>query len=168
MDLPWDGSRFKLSIFETELRRRLWWTLRRLESRCAEENGFQPGSVEHLSEAKFPLNINDEDLRPDATEAPHPRAGCTDMTFCLINFEVVDLISRINNMRAHPVGSDGDKSDSNDVVQKKAAMIEECQTRLESRYLHHCNSSRPFDWMTITFTKLILVSYIEDKTLSVD
>ena len=156
MDLPWDGSRFKLPPFETEMRRRLWWTLCSIESRYAEENGFQPASAGHWSETSFPLNVDDEDLHPEATEAPQPRVGCTDMTFPLISFEIVSLISRINNVQSSGDG-DGAESDSDRVVQKKVDMVEECQARLDANYIQYCSNSRPFDWMTIFFARLLLV-----------
>jgi Fungal specific transcription factor domain len=162
MDLPWDGSRFKLPPFETEIRRRLWWTICSIESRYAEENGFQPASTGQWSETHFPLNVDDEDLHPDATEPPQPRLGCTDMTFPLISFEIVSLISRINNV--HPQGASGDDDDSGGSnvdanFQKKVDMVEECQARLETNYLQYCSSSRPFDWMTVFFARLVLVSF---------
>lgn len=159
MDLPWDGSRFKLPPFETEMRRRLWWTLCSIESRYAEENGFQPASTGQWSETNFPLNVDDEDLHPEATEPPQPRLGCTDMTFSLINFEIVSLISHINRVQPQGAGN-GDKegSDMDNIVQKKVNMLDECRVRLETKYLQYCSSSRPFDWMTIFFARLLLVS----------
>jgi hypothetical protein len=155
MDLPWDGSRFKLSPLETELRRRLWWTICRLESRCAEENGFQPASVECASDTKFPLNINDQDLDPEAAEAPQPRTGFTDMTYSLIGFEVVRLAHRVNKLRI-PDEHNGDP-EARSILEQKLRMVEEYQSVLESNYLRHCSSSRPLDWITINFTKLLLV-----------
>ena len=47
----------------------------------------------------MPLNINDEDLDPAMTQLPAERRGCTDMSFCLIRFEVANTFRRLNYSR---------------------------------------------------------------------
>jgi len=155
MDLPCDGTRFSLPPLEIELRRRLWWTIRRLESRCAEENGFQPACSNYFSDTRFPLNINDQDIGPESKELPLPRIGFTGMTFCLIGFEMVDLISRINQVY---IKSGDAGSEPAEILEQKLMLAEECEAKLQSTYLQHCCNTRPFDWMTMKFTNLMMVS----------
>jgi len=156
MDLANDSPRFKLSPLQVQLRRRLWWTICRLDSRSAEEYGLQPSLWGRITRNTLPLNVNDLDLYPEATEAPQPRTGFTDMALPLVGFEITCLVSAIN---VSPVSENDDGDAQMDqVVARKIKMVEECQARLESDYLQYANASRPFDWMTITFTRLMLVS----------
>lgn len=80
MDLHLDNARLSTSPFEGEMRKRLWWTLCSLECRSAEEYGFHPSVGGQTPDCALPLNVNDEDLDPDATEPPEARSGCTSMT----------------------------------------------------------------------------------------
>ena len=157
MDLSSDAPRLNLSPFDVQLRRRLWWTICRLESRAVEEYGFNPSNVGRLAQDSFPLNLNDEDLYPEATEAPQPRSGFTDMTLPLIGFDITCLVTRINS--SHLLSTETTDSQSENVIQRKIKMVEDCQAGLESKYLQHFNASRPFDWMTMTFNRLMVVSY---------
>lgn len=91
MDLSNDSPRLKLSPFEVQMRRRLWWTICRLDLRTAEAYGLQPSLLETRSRDTLPLNVNDLDLYPEAIEAPVPRTGITDMTLPLVGYEITRL-----------------------------------------------------------------------------
>lgn len=154
MNLHVDGSKFNISPFEVEMRRRLWWNILTLAHRCAEEHGLDPSAVKNNT-TKIPLNLNDSDLDPDAVELPQPRTGCTDMTFCLVTFEIIQSIPWIN----HPGGLGAPaRFEFSTFVEQKENMVEECNLRLQLKYLQFCDSSRRLDWMTVMFTKLALVS----------
>ncbi|KAK1994063.1 fungal-specific transcription factor domain-containing protein [Colletotrichum falcatum] len=88
LGLHLDGSRANLSVFECEMRRRLWWQIVILETRSG--GGFGTGS--HLlpphRDTRIPLNVNDEDLSPAMTTEPRPRDGPTGMSFCIVTYEV--------------------------------------------------------------------------------
>ena len=158
MNLHVDGSKFNFSPFEVEMRRRLWWNIRTFEHRCAEEHGLDPSAVKYTSNTKLPLNINDADLDPDTVEPPEPRMGCTDMTFCLVTFEIILSIPWINQ----PPGGMGAHAgfEFNALIEEKENMVEECHHRLQLKYIQFCDSSRRLDWMTSMFTNLALVSLL--------
>jgi len=83
-----DGTHLKLSPFDTEMRRRLWWTLCTLDLRCAEEMGTDLGIYEQTFDTKFPSNINDADILPDSTEFPLPLDGPSEIALPLVRFEI--------------------------------------------------------------------------------
>ncbi|THZ72897.1 hypothetical protein D6C85_04417 [Aureobasidium pullulans] len=156
MDLSNDSPRLKLSPFEVQMRRRLWWTICRLDLRTAEAYGLQPSLLETRSRDTLPLNVNDLDLYPEAIEAPAPRTGITDMTLPLVGYEITRLVSTINIPDSYDMGADGADARMNQAIARKMRMVGECQTRLQSDYLQYANPSGPFDWMTTTFTRLML------------
>jgi hypothetical protein len=114
-----------------------------------------PASVDHWSEIKLPLNINDDDIDEDSLHFPEPRTGCTDMTFSLIGYEIVRLVSRLNTCRLLP-GVDG-KKPYMESLQEMIKIVENCSAQLEVSYLQACDISRPLDWMIIHSTRVILV-----------
>lgn len=86
-----DGTRAQLSVFETEMRRRLWWMLIQLDVRESVTSGLGTLLLPRNREARLPLNINDDDLDPETTEEPTPRIGFTEMTYCLACYELTGL-----------------------------------------------------------------------------
>jgi len=150
-----DGTVFNLSPFETEMRRRLWWQVVLLDLRAAEDHGTDPTIGEQFFDTKMPLNINDEDISKDSTEFPPERTGCTEMTFCLIRFEVTRTIRRLSyippgNTPCRIVGSSF-------TIEDKERMIEECHRRIESKYLVHCDMSIPLYWVAATVSRYVFI-----------
>ena len=78
-----DGSVLKLSVFATEMRRRLWWYITELDVLVAEECGFPPSQI-HRADARMPLNINDADISTTDTTPPVERSEFTELTWALI------------------------------------------------------------------------------------
>lgn len=156
MDLHMDSPRLHVSPFENEMRKRLWWTICSLECRSAEEYGFHPTIGGQTYDCALPLNVNDEDLDPEATEPPEPRPGCTSMTWALVRFELARIIFQVWNLSSK---REKDSSlDPRDLEAEKERILDEGNRLLETQYLKFCRSSRPFDWMTATFTRLMIVS----------
>ena len=149
-----DGSNFGLGPFETEIRRRLWWHICILDVRSSEDHGTDPSIFEAFYDTKLPLNISDDDISPDSTEPPRERPGCTEMTFCLIRFEVSVTIRRLNYV-APGNGSCTGHGNSRS-VEDKERLIDACHKRLEERYLQYCDMSVPIFWVTATVARLIM------------
>lgn len=149
-----DGLHFGLAPFEIEMRRRLWWQVCILDTRASEDHGCDPTIVEQSFDTKMPLNINDVDISPEMKEFPAERTGCTDISFCLIRFEVANTFRRINYIPPGParcttffVGVS---------LADKERWITECHARLEDRYLKHCDMSVPLFWVTATVARLMM------------
>ncbi|KKP05754.1 fungal specific transcription factor domain-containing protein [Trichoderma harzianum] len=145
-----DGTKFNLSPYETEWRRRLWWHICVLDIRAAEDHGCDPSIYDQNYDTRFPLNINDEDLSPEATVAPPERQGVTDMTFCLLRFEVAVAIRKLNYHG--PVGS---QELALSTVEKRE-FVEGIEKRFYERYINCCDITKPFDWVSAAWARLML------------
>lgn len=150
-----DGSHFGLPPFEIEMRRRLWWQVCILDTRASEDHGCDPTITEQSFDTKMPLNVFDTDLSPEMKVFPSERKGCTDMTFCLIRFEVANTFRRINYVPPGPTQARGDFFASIS-LEDKERWITECHNRLEERYLKHCDMSVPLYWVTATVARLMM------------
>ncbi|KAK3068496.1 hypothetical protein LTR53_013883 [Teratosphaeriaceae sp. CCFEE 6253] len=152
-----DGLHFGLPPFEVEMRRRLWWQVCDLDVRASEDHGCDPTIVEQAFDTKMPLHINDADIGPDTKEFPPARQGCTNMTLCLIRFEVANTFRRINFIPPCGPRTGWDENAAQAVMlQDKEKWITECHQRLEERYLQHCDMSVPLFWVTATVARLMV------------
>ncbi|KAK5122667.1 hypothetical protein LTR85_003930 [Meristemomyces frigidus] len=149
-----DGSHFGLAPFEVEMRRRLWWQVCILDTRASEDHGCDPTIIEQAFDTKMPLNVNDVDISPGMKEFPPERQGCTDISFCLIRFEVANTFRRINYVPPGPMRCT--EFFATVTLQDKEKWITECHQRLEERYLKHCDMSVPLFWVTATVSRLMM------------
>lgn len=149
-----DGSHFGLQPFDIEMRRRLWWQVCILDTRASEDHGCDPTIIEQSFDTKLPLNINDVDIYPDIKDFPPERQGCTDMSFCLIRFEVANTFRRINYIPPGPHRCN--EFFSTVTLNDKEKWITECHQRLEERYLKYCDMSVPIFWVTATVARLMM------------
>ncbi|KAG5919893.1 hypothetical protein E4U42_006393 [Claviceps africana] len=79
-----DGEVLGLDMYETEMRRRLWWHIIHLDGRHAMLSGLsQPPPPLHW-DTKMPSNVNDADIFPGSTAKVRARDGPTEMAFILI------------------------------------------------------------------------------------
>ncbi|KAJ3453720.1 hypothetical protein MRS44_017967 [Fusarium solani] len=102
----------------------------------------------------MPLNVNDADVSPGMTQLPGSRKGFTDMTFCLVGFELANTFRRIQH---GPPGSINSKPsfealDSDD----KERWINECHRRMEETYLANADLTVPPIWAAATLTRLVM------------
>ncbi|OAL04622.1 hypothetical protein IQ06DRAFT_290674 [Phaeosphaeriaceae sp. SRC1lsM3a] len=149
-----DGSHFKLPPFEIEMRRRLWWQVCILDARSSEDHGCDPTIVEAQFDTKMPLNVNDTDLRPDMTEFPEERNSFTDMTFCLLRFEVANIFRRI--LYIPPGPNRCTEFFAGLTIAQKEKWITECHQRMEEKYLSNMDMTQPLCWVTATISRLIM------------
>lgn len=155
-----DGSHFGLPPFDTEMRRRLWWHVSILDNRSSEDHGTDPTFSEQFYDTKLPLNVNDEDIWPGMVEPPVERQGSTEMTFCLIRFEL-SVFNRRLNITAPGVGDlrnrpEGSCMMRDQTLQEKEEMIDRCHRHIEEKYLQHCDMNVPILWVSATVARLIL------------
>jgi hypothetical protein len=150
-----DGSVFGLSPFDTEMRRRLFWQLCILDTRASEDHGSDPSILDYSFDTKFPLSINDDDLDPNATEPPVPREGVSEMTFCLIRYEICNLTRKLTYT---PPGETPWKIAGKQPLslEEKEEMIRDCARHLEKTYLRYCEDAGPLYWVAATVARLIL------------
>ncbi|KIW30712.1 uncharacterized protein PV07_02419 [Cladophialophora immunda] len=147
-----DGTHFGLNPFDTEMRRRLWWQISLLDNRAAEDHGVDPSFTEEFYDTKVPANLNDDDIYPGMKEWPKERVGATEMTFCLIRYEI-GVFSRRFNFTAPGYGPSQVPELS---LEEKEKLIDECHRKLEEKYLRHCDMNMPIYWVAATVARLIL------------
>ncbi|KAK4940915.1 hypothetical protein LTR10_019069 [Elasticomyces elasticus] len=147
-----DGTNFRLNPFDTEMRRRLWWHLSILDNRSAEDHGADPTFDEQFYDTKLPMNFNDEDIFPGMKDYPPERTGSTEMTFCLIRFEL-GVFSRRLNFTA-PGKAPGQEPEVS--IEEKEKLIDDIHRSLEEKYLRHCDMNTPILWVAATVARLIL------------
>lgn len=94
MGLHRDGTQFDLTPFETEIRRRLWWTILVLDLRSAEEVGMELTIPDSSFDTQMPLNIDDADISPSSVEAPIPHVGKSDVAITLVRCEILKVSRR--------------------------------------------------------------------------
>lgn len=150
-----DGAVFGLSPFDTEMRRRLWWQVCILDCRASEDHGSDPSILDYTFDTKYPLSINDDDLDPSATEAPVPREGVSEMTFCLIRYEICSLTRKLTYTPPGdvPCRLSGKKELS---LEEKEELIRDYAKHLEKTYLRYCEDAEPLYWVAATVARLII------------
>ncbi|KAF2754981.1 hypothetical protein EJ05DRAFT_467985 [Pseudovirgaria hyperparasitica] len=149
-----DGTHFSLTPFEIEMRRRLWWQVCILDARSSEDHGSDPTISEAQFDTQMPLNVNDADLYPEMRELPESRKGFTEMTFCIIRFEVANMFRQIVYVPPGPVKCPSQFANLS--IQDKETWITNCHTRLEETYLKEVDMTIPLFWVTATVSRLIL------------
>lgn len=134
-----DGTNFDLDPFETEIRRRLWWTIFSQAIRSSEENCVESVPFTLYADTKLPLNINDDDISPQTKTWPKPHEGYTEMTSCLIRYELFETLLQIHRLNS----KEHDQSGRTELLAKKERLIDECSKRIERKYLRHCDLTMP-------------------------
>lgn len=136
------------------MRRRVWWNICVLDLRTAEDYGSDPTITEPSYDTKLPLNIDDAEISPDSNQSPDDRLGCTEMTFCLLRFEVSTTVRRLDYV---PPGAGTCRGlAATFSLQDKERSIEDCHKRLEERYLKYCDMTVPLFWVTATVARLVM------------
>lgn len=142
-----DGTILGLSIFETELRRRLWWQIVLLDGRSAELCGSGSSLLTPVWDTKTPLNVNDSDLNPNMREMPVEHTGLTEMAFCLLRYEFGTFL------RSGPTtafdGSWQKLSSAALSSSEKEKAIKELEQLLERKFLRFCDPSIPLHFQCV-------------------
>ena len=145
------------TVFEAEMRRRLWWALVLFDSRISEMSDHKCTTLNPTWDCKVPLNINDSDLRPEMKELPVTRETLTDATFIAVRGELGNFIRHakfhldfttpalkpiINTARHGTISS--------------VTKLDLLQKRIEDRYLSHCDPENAVHFLTLWFTQLVI------------
>ncbi|KAE8326993.1 fungal-specific transcription factor domain-containing protein [Aspergillus sergii] len=144
-----DGSRLGLPIFETEMRRRLWWQITVVDAAISRMSG-STSSLYPLTDTRIPLNVNDSDLDVEMQETPPESSAATEMIFCLMRYELGQWLDR--QSRSKPVAFDGyweTISRGSTPIEEKDRMIKELEDIIERKFAVHCDPSIPLHLMTM-------------------
>jgi hypothetical protein len=138
-----DGKHFpELSSFDREMRRRVWWYLHYLDCCASEDHGSDAATAELNFDTRRPLNVDDSALHANAIETSiKDRDGLTDMTFCLIRYEVAQTRRLIKASRT---------------LTQKENLLKACHQRLESRYLVYCQHGGTLYWLAENIARMTI------------
>ncbi|KAJ5354635.1 fungal-specific transcription factor domain-containing protein [Penicillium brevicompactum] len=161
MGLHRDGTKFGLTPFELEMRRRLWWSVYLLDSQSSELHAIDTQIAEGSYDTQFPLNINDADLSAESTQTPEPHSGFTDMSFCLVRIEMIvshrrSTLGAPGCERNEKVSAKATGSIGPNAREERLRDLATIHNRLRDRYLQFCDMSEPTQWVTATVIRLAL------------
>ncbi|OIW23815.1 hypothetical protein CONLIGDRAFT_657415 [Coniochaeta ligniaria NRRL 30616] len=156
-----DGTNFPhLTPFEIEMRRRLFWSLLMLDLRSAEDQGTECIISDGSFDTQLPLNINDADIGPDSTEFPENREGSTDITFCLVRFEICNL-ARQMHQESTTVAPNMTREETLKMLQERENSLLEVYNRLEVKYLRDSSAEEnPMYWVAGNIARVIMAKMI--------
>lgn len=143
MGLHRDGTMLGLSPFQTEMRRRIWWHIVHMDCRTSYFSSTKPSTDLFLGDAKFPLNVDDEDLSPEMTQLPSERTGLTSIVLCVIRCHIADFSMKILPCgidNAHATNIEG----SSLTLAEKDAAINQIEDALETKFLRYYDPSNAF------------------------
>lgn len=138
------------SIFEAEMRRRLWWSLVSFDHRINEVSSSRSSVIDPTWDCKVPLNVNDSDLRPEMKEPPVVHERSTEAVFAVARSAFWNYLRHttfhldFTNPTLKPLAkrlSNESSSDESDMVQLERIM--------DSRYLKFCDPENPIHFMTL-------------------
>ena len=135
MGLHREGTTLGLSPFETEMRRRIWWHIVHVDGRISDLSGTKQSMDIFMTDAKRPLNVEDEDLSPDMANLPSERSGITSIVLCLIRCDLMEFMQKVMPNTTQ-VQWDS-LSDSGLTPARKVAMIKDLEDNLERKYLRY-------------------------------
>ncbi|CAG9998226.1 unnamed protein product [Clonostachys byssicola] len=130
MKLHDERSLEKLTPFEAEMRRRLWWQLCLLDWRVSEDARSEVTISQLSFDTRMPANIDDDEFGPASTDI-HDRQGSTEMTFSLMRFETWLAIAGLQMKHLLP-----GKAPS--IAEDQQAALDKLFVSLDHSYLRQC------------------------------
>jgi len=88
------------------------------------------------------------------TDFPEERQGFTDMTFCLLRFELANILRRIVYIPPGP--NKCTEFFAGLTIRQKEKWINDCHQAMENKYLKNCDMNIPICWVTATISRLIM------------
>ncbi|CAG8898804.1 unnamed protein product [Penicillium egyptiacum] len=144
-----DGSAHGLSVFETEMRRRIWFQLMIIDATSAQFCGVASTPLPATIDVQPPMNANDSDLDPRMTEPACEKQGTTEMMFVLARSAFGKWLLRLSNQaESSNVGPWAFLSSSSMPLRDKDKTIDELEAHMEDRFLRHCDQSIPLHMAT--------------------
>lgn len=128
-----------VSVFEAEMRRRVWWQIMALDSRAAEMSGSGISVFMYAFDTRIPRNLNDSDLDPGMTQLPQDRAGPSEMIFMCLRYELGTFLRKqLPSQEAGLMSFRGTKDEEIDALERL----------IEQKYLRFCDALYPLHYLT--------------------
>ncbi|KIW72514.1 hypothetical protein PV04_00699 [Phialophora macrospora] len=154
MGIHSESALAECTVFEAEMRRRLWWSLMLFDSRVAQLASSKTETLDPTWDCKIPLNVGDSDLRPEMKEPPANQAGSTDALFAVVRSEVADVV------RYSEFHLDFTRPALKAIARKQPRLgtnandggLARLGEVIQDRYLKSCDPDNPIHFMTIWST----------------
>lgn len=153
-----EASLADCTVFEAEMRRRLWWSLMLFDSRIGQLASSKTVTLDPTWDCKVPLNVTDSDLRPEMKEPPPSHSGCTETLFAVVRSEVADFVrySAFHLDFTSPALKAIARQQHQDNPGAKGADFARLATTIQSKYLKSCDPDNPLHFMTTWTTQSYL------------
>ncbi|KAJ9350150.1 transcriptional regulator family: Fungal Specific TF [Paecilomyces variotii] len=158
MGLHRTGTDSKTPFFEEEMRVRIWWKIRCLDSRSRRLVLGLPPSRAEFGDIRMPLNINDAELHPCMASRPAvEHTGATEMLYCLMKYEVAHWMRTSPTLAAYSVNPlDMVKSTSLEAMTTKRKALAEIRQIYENKYIRYCDLTIPLHHLSATVGRLFI------------
>ena len=148
MGLHHESSYGKHSIFEAEMRRRLWWALVLFDTRICGLAGTKTSTLNPTWDCRTPHNLNDFELQLEMKESPASQKISSEAVFAVVCSVLGDFVRHsafhldcvnpaLKAMARHVEPGENDSE------------IAALEKEIEERYLNFCSRENPLHFMTI-------------------
>jgi hypothetical protein len=142
MGLHRDGSTLKLSPFDAEIRRRIWWAIMMFDGVAGEQSGLASITKPLWFDVNLPANLDDKDLSPDMPSLPESRIGATEMMFVRARCSIGDFM-RTEGPRL--IGANDPKAID--------AAIDSLERHFQENFLKYAEPLDPLHLLTTAFAR---------------
>lgn len=160
MNISNEAANSKHSIFEAEMRRRLWWAMVVYDSRISEMTDYKTTLLIPTWDCKIPVSVNDFDLRPEMTTRPTDQEAATEAIFAVVRGAIGNYIRHnawhldfVNPMLRHIAKATQHLFDPYDNT------LNGLENIIENRHLKFCNVENPLHYTTIWWARNYLAKY---------
>jgi hypothetical protein len=160
LGLHTDAGCSKMSPFDAEIRRRTWWQLVFLDGHASKLTGAPFPTWLTTFDTKLPVNISDSEMSPMMTEMPISKDGMTEMAFCAMRYETVQMIRNAPALNFHVEDGTGSSRAPSvaKYIEAKDKAIEQLQQIFEKKYLQHCDATIPLQVLILYMARSVVLT----------
>jgi len=104
------------------------------------------------------LNISDSELNPTMKELPANKEGVTEMIFCSLRYETVNILRKAGTFqKSNEDGSWSTPSIAELIILKEKA-IADLEKVFDQKYIQYCDPSIPLQLLIIYMSKSVLLT----------
>ncbi|KAJ5693041.1 hypothetical protein N7462_002464 [Penicillium macrosclerotiorum] len=149
MGIHYESTNRKYPVLESEMRRRLWWSLVLFDARISELSDYKTTTLAPTWDCALPLNVNDSDLRAEMKEPPAVQGRITESLFTVLRNEMGDFVRH----------SSFHLDFTNPALKSIAKELPEggdlifLEKTVEEKYFDLCDLENPLHFMTVWMTR---------------
>lgn len=161
LGLHQEGGVKGLTLFDVEMRRRLWHRIAMHDAMSAQAMGWQWSDPHAIGKLEAPTNLNDSDLSPTMQEPVKPRVGATDMIFYNLRYKLIQFVDRVNGWYRQWLAPGEDDRDTATVIDPSCRadmqrIMESMEKEVELEILRYCDILDPLHLLTAGVARLTL------------